>query len=162
MADDPWLKEFRALHERARKGKLSGEETELYQGARETLARTLSKVQGLTLTPGQTARQFFRVALAMPLELQLPDGPLKCITMDVGRGGFSSSLQHLPEGANASFGFSIKLPGGVMPVVGRARVVDYRKQTGNYRVSFAFVDLNESDQDRIERALFDSVLARLG
>ena len=160
MPDDPWLREFRALHERARSNALNEDERALYLTARETLAKTLAKVQGLTLREKETARQSFRVALALPLELTLAEGPLKCITLDVGRGGFASTLQKMPEG-QPTLSFQIKLPGGGDPVTGKCRTVDYRKQTGNFRISFAFVDLDEKFQDRIERALFDSVLARL-
>jgi hypothetical protein len=96
----------------------------------------------------------------LPLELNLPDEPVRTITMDLGRGGFSTTLHKVPD-VKETLGFSMKLPGGGEPLVGRARLVDFRKQVGNHRVSMAFVQLAEADQDRIERVLFDSVLARL-
>ena len=161
MGADPWLTEFRALHERAKKGGLNAEEQNVYLAAREQLARTLAKVQGLSLKPGDTARQHFRVAVVLMVELSLPEGPLRIVTLDIGRGGFSSMLQKVPV-LKEPIGVMIKLPGGGEPLTCRAKIVDNKKQVGNFRVSFAFVDLGEAAADRIERGLFDSVLARLG
>ena len=70
-------------------------------------------------------------------------------------------LQQLPPNGEP-VPFQLKLPGGAMPLVGRARMVDSRKQVGNFRVSFAFVSLGDVDIERIEWALFDNVLSRLG
>ncbi|MFN0062716.1 MAG: PilZ domain-containing protein [Myxococcaceae bacterium] len=161
MAADPWLTEFRAMHEHARKGELSAQDRLVYNSAREQLARTLTKIQGLTLRPGETARQTFRVALALQCEMALPEGAQKVVTMDVSRGGFSAMMSQIPE-VKENLGFTLKMPGGANPVTGHARLVDARKQVGNFRVSWAFMDLAMSEVDRIEFFLFDSVLTRLG
>jgi hypothetical protein len=161
MPPDPWLTQFKLLHERARKGTLTPEETQLYNVSREQLAQMLAKVQGLNQKPGETARQTFRVAVVLPVELTLPEGALRAVTLDVGRGGFASILQKLPEQRDA-LGFVLKLPGGGEPLAGRVRVVESKKQIGNFRVSFAFIQLGEKEADLIERVLLDSVLARLG
>ena len=161
MAQDPWLTEFRALHDRAKKGDLRSAEQRAYLAAREQLAKTLTKIQGLTMLPNQTARQSFRVALALPVKIELAGEPQRAVTLDVGTGGFATMIQKVPN-ASEQVGFELKLPGGAMPVAGRARLVDARKQVGNFRAAFAFVDLSPSDIEAVEWALFENVLTRLG
>jgi hypothetical protein len=58
-------------------------------------------------------------------------------------------------------GYTLKLPGGQEPLVGRARVVSVMRRLGNHRASFAFVDLSEKDLERLETALFDLALERI-
>lgn len=160
MSINAWLQEFRALHKRARQKQLNDEEKKLYLTAREQFARALTAAQGMTLKPGEMARQTFRVAQAMQIELNLNTGIVRALTLDVSRGGFSVVLAK-PPGDKELVGYTLKMPDGMDPVIGRARVVASRKQIGNYRLSFTFEGMSEYDQDRLESILFDAALARI-
>jgi hypothetical protein len=58
-------------------------------------------------------------------------------------------------------GYTLRMPDGMDPVIGRARVISSKKQIGNYRLSFAFEGMSEYDQDRLEMILFDAALSRI-
>lgn len=155
-----WLKDFRELHERGRKKQLSADEQRVYMAAREQFARSLVAAQGMAVESGQSARRTFRVAQGLQVELNLSAGSLKAVTLDLSCGGFSC-LMHRPPDEKEEPGFSLKLPGGVEPLVGRVRVVSSTRRIGNARVSFAFKDLPEREVERLETALFDLALERL-
>jgi hypothetical protein len=160
MSVNGWLQEFRALHKRARGKQLNEEEKQLYLQAREQFARALTAAQGMTLRPGEMARQTFRVAQAMQIELSLNAGIVRAMTLDISKGGFSVVLGK-PPGDNEQVGFTLKMPDGMDPIIGRAKVVASRKQIGNYRLSFAFQGMSDYDQERLESVLFDAALARI-
>ncbi len=83
-----FIDEFRALHARARKGELTEADRPAYMAAREQFARALTAAQGMTLKPGEMARQTFRVAQAMQIELSLNTGIIRAMTLDISKGGF--------------------------------------------------------------------------
>jgi hypothetical protein len=160
MSINGWLHEFRALHKRARQKQLNEEERRLYLQAREQFARALTAAQGMTLKPGEMARQTFRVAQAMQIELSLHTGIIRAMTLDISKGGFSVVLGK-PPGENEMVGYTLKMPEGADPIIGRAQLVASRKQIGNYRLSFSFHGMSEYDQDRLETVLFDAALSRI-
>jgi hypothetical protein len=160
MSINAWLQEFRALHKRARQKQLTDEEKQLYVMAREQFARALTAAQGMTLRPGEMARQTFRVAQAMQIELSLNTGIVRAMTLDISKGGFSVVLTK-PPGEKELVGYTLRMPDGMDPVIGRARVMAAKKQIGNYRLSFAFEGMSEYDQDRLEMILFDAALSRI-
>lgn len=155
-----WLKEFRALHEKARKDELTGDIRQRYYAAREELATAVIKAQGLTRPEGSSSRQAFRVAQAFMLELRLNDERVAAVTLDVSMGGFSTLIAQAPE-LNSAVSFSMKLPGGGDPISGAAKLVTVKKQPGNARASFAFERVSEPELARLEFVLFDCVLARM-
>ncbi|MFZ5470561.1 MAG: PilZ domain-containing protein [Myxococcota bacterium] len=155
-----WIAEFRTLHEKAQKKALSEADKKLYLDAREQLARALAGAQGLVLKPGEKAREHFRVAQLMQIELSLAREMVKCATQDVSLGGCSVTMAKPPE-ENEVVGFTLKLPGGVDPLVGRAQTVSIKRGAGNARVSLSFQGLSEADRERLEMVLFDLALARL-
>jgi hypothetical protein len=160
MSINAWLQEFRTLHKRARQKQLSEEEKKLYLAAREQFARALTAAQGMTLKPGEMARTTFRVAQAMQIELSLSTGVVRALTLDVSRGGFSVVLAKVPSESEL-VGYTLRMPDGMDPIIGRARVVASKKQIGNYRLSFSFEGMSEYDQDRLETVLFDAALSRI-
>lgn len=160
MNASAWIGEFRALHEKARKKDLKDSDKKLYLEAREQLARALTAAQGLTLKPGESARQTFRVAQAMQIELGFASGSVRAMTLDISRGGFSTLLAQPPD-AKELVGFTLKMPGGVDPILGRAKLASSKRQPGNFRVSFTFEAMSEADQERLEMVLFDAALARI-
>jgi hypothetical protein len=160
MSINAWLQEFRILHKRARQKQLNEEEKKLYLSAREQFARALTAAQGMTLKPGEMARTTFRVAQAMQIELSLASGIVRALTLDVSRGGFSVVLAKVPSDSEL-VGYTLRMPDGMDPIIGRARVVASKKQIGNYRLSFSFEGMSEYDQDRLETVLFDAALSRI-
>lgn len=159
MSTNPWIEQFRALHQRASRGELKEEERQHYLATREQFARAMTAAQGLTLS-GQSARRTFRVAQGLQLDLQLPTGPLRAMTVDVSVGGFSV-LMHQPPNESEQFPFTLRLPGKLAPVTGQARVVSVQRKIGTHRVSFAIHGLGEKDLGRMEMAMFDLALERL-
>ncbi len=160
MSVNGWLQEFRALHKRARAKQINEEEKQLYMQAREQFARALTAAQGMTLRPGEMARQTFRVAQALQIELSLNSGIVKAMTLDISKGGFSVVLAKSPA-ENEMVGFTMKMPDGMDPIIGRARLIAAKKQIGNFRLSFAFLTMSEYDQERLETVLFEAALARI-
>ncbi len=155
-----WLEAFRALHERARAGDLSGEELQAYRAGREELARALVGAQRLSLKPGQTPRKVLRVARALQVDLETRGGPVRAMTIDLSLEGFSATLARSPA-AGGEIKCTLRLPGGE-PVVAGVKPVDVKVQPGSVRVSFAFEKLEDPQQDRLEMVIFDSVLAQIG
>jgi hypothetical protein len=160
MSINAWLQEFRVLHQRARQKQLSEAEKQLYFAAREQFARALTAAQGMTLKPGEMARTTFRVAQAMQIELSLSAGLVRALTLDLSRGGFSVVLAKVPPEAEL-VGYTLRMPDGMDPIIGRARVIASRKQIGNYRLSFSFEGMSDYDQERLETVLFDAALSRI-
>lgn len=160
MSTADWFKDFRNMHDKAKRKVLTPPEKRLYQAAKEQFAKAMCAAQGLTLKPGETARLNMRISQVMPVELSLAREMVKAATMDISLGGFSSTLAVFPE-ANELVGYIIKLPGGVEPLVGRAQAVSMVRKPGNARVSFAFQGLSEADSERLELVLFDSALSRV-
>lgn len=155
-----WMKSFRELHERARKSQLEPEERREYMAAREQLARSLVAAQGLGMVNGQSARRTFRVAQALPVDINLSSGTVRVLTQDLSMGGFAC-LMHRPPDEKEEPGFSMRMPRGGEPLVGRARVVSVVRRIGNVRVSFAFHELAEHERERLEMLLFDLALERI-
>ncbi|MGZ3461715.1 MAG: PilZ domain-containing protein [Archangium sp.] len=160
MSVNLWVEQFRALHGRARKGQLSEEEKRRYLVAREQFARALTAAQGMSLPPGQSARRSFRIAQGLQVDLGFASGPVRTLTLDVSLGGFSVML-HKPPPESEEPGFTLRLPGNLEPVKGRARVASSQRKLGTHRVSFSIQGLGESDGERLELTLFDLALERI-
>jgi hypothetical protein len=155
-----WLDQFRALHEKARGGKLSAREQEEYQGGRDELARALVAAQRLTLKPGQTPRQALRVARALQVELESPVRKDRLTTFDLSMGGFSAPLARAPA-PDEELTATLRLP-GLEPITVGVTVAGLKPQAGNTRASFAFATLGTAARERLELAIFDMVLSQLG
>ena len=65
MGQAEWVKAFRDLHERAKRGALDGRDRSDYLAARDELARVLLATQRVALQPGQRPRRALRVARAL-------------------------------------------------------------------------------------------------
>jgi hypothetical protein len=154
-----WLAEFRELHEKAHRAQLSPRERVVYRAGRDELARALLAAQRLTLKPGETPRQALRVARALQVDLDMAISHVRAMTVDLSTGGFGALLAK-PLAMGESVKYSLRLPGSE-PLAGEARVVDVKPQPGNVRVCFAFRDLSETDRERLELLIFDTVLAQI-
>jgi hypothetical protein len=155
-----WLAEFCKMHERAHRGSLEGTEQAEYLAARDELARAVLRAQRIALKPGQHPRQRLRAALALQVVLQLPAGRLQTLTQDVSSGGFSALVSTL-QTAGHLVPFSLKLSRGGLPVEGNARVVGTDPGGTGMRVAFAYDNLAPELVERIELAVFDSLVAQL-
>lgn len=160
MSANLWVEQFRALHQRARKGPLEELERRRYVAAREQFARALTAAQGMSLPPGQSARRTFRIAQGLQVDLAFGAAPLRTLTLDVSVGGFSV-MMHKPPAESEEPEFTLRLPGNQEPVKGRAKMVSAQRKIGTHRVSFSIHGLTEKDQDRLEMALFDMALERI-
>ncbi|MET0400869.1 MAG: PilZ domain-containing protein [Cystobacter sp.] len=160
MNPNHWVESFRLLHLKARRGHLSDSEQRQYVAAREHFARALTAAQGMSVAPQQTARRMFRVAQGLQVDLTFASGSLRTMTLDVSLGGFSV-MMHKPPPETEEPGFSLRLPGGQEPVMGRARQVSAQRKIGTHRVSFSIQGLAEKDEERLEMALFDLALERI-
>jgi hypothetical protein len=154
-----WLKGFRALHERARTGTLSGPDADAYRAARDELARALLQAQRLTVKPGETPRQSLRVARALQVDLDLITSSVRAITIDISTGGFACLLAKAPP-AGDEYSYTLRVP-GAESLQGKVRVADVKPQAGNVRVSFSFSGLPPEDRERVELFVFDTVLSQM-
>ena len=157
MDPSEWIKKFREQHEKARMGKMLPDEKKRYLAMREEFARSLVSAQGLSMAPGQTARQTFRVAQALPVEI---NRTTRVITRDISRGGFSTVInQNFSSGDVVPY--VLTLGRGLEPISGEGKVASVQRQPGNYRLSISFGQLSEVDAERLELTLFDAVLSRI-
>ncbi|HET9554163.1 MAG TPA: PilZ domain-containing protein [Anaeromyxobacteraceae bacterium] len=159
MSFAAWLAEFRALHEKARRGQLSAAEGAAYRAGRDELARALLAAQRLTLKAGETPRQALRVARALQVDFDLLTSHQRAVTIDLSTGGFSALLTKAPPMGD-DVGVSLRLP-GAEPITCRARVADVKPLAGNVRVSFQLAGLEPAARDRLELFVFDTVLSQL-
>lgn len=154
-----WLLGFRTLHEKARRGQLRDADALRYRAGRDELARALLTAQRLTLRSGEMPRRALRVARALQVDLDVPTGRTRAVTIDLSSGGFSCLLQRSPP-LGEDVGFTLRLP-AQEPLAGRARVHDLKPAAGNVRVAFMLRDLSEPERERMEIFVFDTVLAQL-
>jgi hypothetical protein len=154
-----WLREFRALHEKAKQGKLGAADLAVYRVGRDELARALLAAQRMTLPAGVRPRQGLRVPRALQADLQFPDGDVRAMTVDVSAGGFAALMAKPPK-VGEELKVSLRIPGGE-PLRAEARVIEVRPQVGNARASFQLVGMEEADAERLELLVFDAVLAQL-
>jgi len=154
-----WLKGFRSLHEKAKQGLLAGHDLESYHAAREELARALLSAQRVALQPGQRARRTLRVSRALQADLELHDGGVRAMTLDVSPGGFAALLARAPR-VDEEVRVSLRIPERE-PLRAKARVVEVKQQLGTARASFELVGLDADDAERLEEFVFDAVLAQL-
>lgn len=154
-----WLSAFRALHQRAKEGKLSAEERDTYRNGRDELARAMLAAQQVMLRTGEVPRRQLRVARALQVDIDLPKQKVKGMTQDVSPGGFGLLLATPPQPGD-QLRCALRLP-GQEPVAGVARVADVKVLPGNARASFAWVNLGAAEAERLETFVFDVVLQQL-
>ncbi len=160
MNPDEWIREFRKLHQATRKGELSAADQATYEEAAEQLARSLVAAQGLLVEDGKSARRHFRVAQGLQVDVDFASGRLRLISQDLSCGGFSVLTKELSNPKELP-GFTLKLPGGAEPLVGRVRVISSVSRPGSVRIGFAFEGMAEAQLKRLELTLIDMVLSRM-
>ena len=159
MSLSDWLRLFRALHEKAKQGGLSGEDAEAYLGGCDELARALMAAQHLTPRPGEPARHALRVARAVQVDLETPVSRVRAMTVDLGVTGFSAILAKAPP-AGEEVTATLKLPGRD-PLTTIVIPADARQQPGSARVAFTFRKLPDADRAALETLVIDTALSQL-
>jgi hypothetical protein len=154
-----WLLEFKKLHAKFRANELSGADRRDYLIARDQLADALIKSQGMQRGPNETPRQAFRVAQAIQVEIRIGDEKIQALTLDISRGGFSALLAARLD-MDQVVTFTLKLPGSDT-LSGKIQVISAKRQGVTSRFSFAFTNISEQDQNRLETLLFDWALSRI-
>jgi hypothetical protein len=159
MALADWLRVFRTLHDRAKKGELKGTDAEDYRAGCDELSRALIAAQRLTLKPGEVPRHALRVARALQVDLETVTSHVRATTVDLCVGGFSVLLAKPPRPGEEQKA-TIRIPGGE-PIVADVLPGEPKQQPGNVRVSFTFRKLAAADRDRLELLVMDTALAQL-
>jgi hypothetical protein len=159
MSIADWLRVFRTLHERAKKGELRGTDASDYRAGCDELARALMAAQRLTPKPGEAPRHALRVARALQVDLETPTSKVRATTVDVSVGGFSVLVGKAPP-ANEEHTASIRVPGGD-PIVTAVVPGEVKPQPGSVRIAFTFKRLPEADRDRLELLVMDTALSQL-
>jgi len=159
MSLKDWLVRFKAQHEQARAGNLSGDGLAAYRAGRDELARALLGAQAAGLKPGEVPRQALRVARALQADLEWSVDRVRAVTQEISVGGFSVLLTKAPP-TDEEIKISLRLPGAEV-VTGKARVVGSVVQPSAVRVSFAFDRLGPAERDKLEFAVFDTVLQNI-
>jgi hypothetical protein len=160
MAFADWLRVFRALHERAKKGELEGQDADEHRAACDELARALIAAQRLTLKPGEVPRHALRVARALQVDLETPLSHVRATTLDLCVSGFSVLLAKAPP-ANEEQSATLRMPGGAEPIHATVLVADLKQQPGNVRASFTFKRLTDENRARLELLVIDTALSQL-
>jgi hypothetical protein len=160
MSFGDWLRVFRALHERAKQGALSGEDAETYRGGCDELARALMAAQHLTPAPYEAPRHALRVARALQVELESPASRARAMTVDVGVGGFSAILAKAPQPGEV-LKATLKIPDRRAPVTAPVAVAEPRPAPGSTRIAFNFKQLSDADRAALELLVIDTALSQL-
>jgi hypothetical protein len=159
MALADWLRVFRTLHERAKKGELKGADSDDYRAGCDELARALMAAQKLTVKPGEAPRHALRVPCALQVNLETPVSSGRAMTIDVSVGGFSVLLAKAPPPGEEQTA-TLRIPGGA-PLVAAAVPGEIKQHAGNLRVHFEFKKLPDADRARLEMLVIDTALSQL-
>lgn len=155
-----FIADLRLLHERAQAGLLDAAERAEHDRACDELARTIITAQNLTVSFGEKPRRALRVAKAMSVQLELPEGVARALTVDLSANGFSVLLARELV-ARTPVAFRMQLPGH-REIRGVANAVVKVRERLSTRVGFEIVELDEAGRGLLEAAVFDEVLVRFG
>jgi c-di-GMP-binding flagellar brake protein YcgR len=131
---------------------LPAEVTEVEQGA---VIRWRMRITG----PAETSqrRKAVRGRIAVPIVAEYGSVELRGETMDLSEAGLRADFQGLgapPEGG-ARLGLTVELEDGVVRT--RAEVVRTQARGAPWIMSIRFVDIQEKDQDRVRRRVFQAL-----
>jgi hypothetical protein len=159
MALVGWIEAFRDMHEKAKRGALAGRELSDYLSSRDELARALLAAQRVTIPSGLKPRRALRVARALQADLDFAVKAVRATTLDVSAAGFAALLPAPPRVGDEAR-VALRLPGGEV-FKATARVAEAKALPGSARVAFTFVALRDEELERLERFVFDAVLAHM-
>jgi hypothetical protein len=109
--------------------------------------------------PAETSqrRKAVRGRIAVPIVAEYGSVELRGETMDISEAGLRADFQGLgapPEGG-ARLGLTVELEDGVVRT--RAEVVRTQARGAQWIMSIRFVDIQEKDQDRVRRRVFQAL-----
>lgn len=154
-----WLRVFRVLHEKAKKGELTGTDAEDYRAGCDELARALISAQKLTLRPGEVPRHVLRVARALQVNLETKISSVRATTIDISVAGFSVLLGKIPPPDEEQTA-TLRIP-GAEPIVVTVLPGEAKQQPGNVRAAFLFQKLPDAARARLEVLVIDTALSQL-
>jgi hypothetical protein len=154
-----WLASFKALHQKAKNGRLSEEERQSYQSARDELAAALLAAQRVQTKPGQSPRKALRASRALQADLERDGKSFRALTLDLSAGGFGALLGGTPV-VGEKLKVTLRLPGGEL-VSSAARIVGVIPQGGASRVACSFDGMPADEQEKLELLVFDTVLDQM-
>lgn len=162
MAPLDFIARIRALHEKAKQGRLTPSEKADYQQQRTELGRLLLVAQHLS-HGGKTLRSALRIAQLIKVEVEVGGTTDKTTTIDLASGGFAVLLPR-PCAVGTPALFTLMLPSmegpGTRALGGAAKVASARPQGTTQRVSFSFTTLEPADREYLDMVLLDFVLRR--
>jgi hypothetical protein len=158
MPTSPAVSRLRELHDKAKHFALPPGEQAIYERACRDLASAILAAQQRQRLPGQTARRSLRVAQALKVEVELPNGPHATLTLDVSTEGFAALVPDAPEDGQI---VHFVLHARPEPVEGEAVIVGSRRQHGAYRASFAIAAMHERASELLRVVVVDATLQRL-
>jgi hypothetical protein len=131
---------------------LPAEVTEVEQGA---IVRWRLRITG----PAETSqrRKAVRGRISVPVVAEYGSIELRGDTMDISEAGLRADFQGLgapPEGG-ARMALTVELEDGVLRT--RAEVVRTQARGAQWIMSIRFVDIQEKDQDRVRRRVFQAL-----
>lgn len=136
---------------------LNEKDKEKYLEMRDELAKSVMRSMGDALPGGATARQSFRVAHIYPIEI---DNMYKSVTREVSLRRITTNIQgQVRDGQTISFAIRASRDGE--PIIGKAKVASQvAKVDGTIELTLDIASMGPESVERLELALFDSVLTR--
>ena len=154
-----WASDLRYLHEQAKAGKLTNDERQLYEVAREQLARAAVAMQNTPMKAGDTPRKLLRVARSLQVDLDLPSGRLRVPTLDLAITGFTALIA-TTDLTHDRVAFILRMPTGD-PIKGQVRMIHGKNSGASIRASFMFDNMTDEERARVELVVIDTVLSML-
>jgi hypothetical protein len=153
------LDEFRLLHDRAAQGTgPSAQEKALYDQAKDDLARVLLTMQRVPVRSHESPRDLLKVERSVYVDLCVRSCWSRGTTFEISRRQFSVRLTStLPRGEWVDTRVYL---GPDVTISSFAEVASTFVDKGYIRTVFAFAPLSASDEERLERFVFDTILRK--
>jgi hypothetical protein len=152
------MTQFCQWHEQFKNGTLGVDLLPAYMQARQDLNALLVLAQGLDIRANNGSRQAVRIARAVPVEFDLEEGRVSCLTQDLSVSGLSAILGDAPE-IGSVLGFRLKLGRDIPPIPGQCRIVAKIPKQGSVRMAATFLDVSEEGRSLIETLVLDGACA---
>lgn len=147
------------LHEKAKKGQLTGNEQSDYDAGRNQLATAMLAAQKITVPQGGKSRDYLRAPKMIGVDLQVPGGKFNVVTVEVWPRGFAALVaEGLP--LNQPVKAQMKLRTG-LAVECEATPFEAKRQASNFKVSFNLTHVADADVEQVALIVYDEILAKL-
>ncbi len=157
MATVPGSDLLLKLLAKKRAGMLHGDDQGVYRATVDAFLQLAVEKQNVSPTTHQP-RRHVRIARSIEVDLTSARVSGRCLSLDVGFGGFSALLAK-PLDLDGSFVARLRLRGDEW-ISPRVQVASVQRRSGVYRVSFAFLALSDGDRELLEMAILSDLLAK--